>query len=297
MNASPPVEAVVVTHESSGRLPTCLAALAGEGVPCLVVDNASRDGSAELARQLGARLLRLPRNEGYGRANNLGARASGAEFLLIANPDITPDDGAVVALLAAAERYPEAGLWAPRIAEPNGRFFFQPRSLLSRTGSSDRSPPEGDCCCPFLSGACFLVRRELFLALGGFDERIFLFYEDDDLCRRLADRGFAPVHVHEAVVRHGRGRSTASAPGRIFTMRWHQAWSRAYVSWKYGLSNPAPRMFALNAAKALAACLTFRRATIERYAGSALGALAAMRGRSALAREGLEDRGLGDVKT
>ena len=60
--------------------------------------------------------------------------------------------------------------------------------------------PEGDVCAPFFSGACFLVRRDLFLRLGGFDENIFLFYEDDDLCRRIADGGLSLVYVPQAVV-------------------------------------------------------------------------------------------------
>ena len=292
MEATGRVEAIVVAHDSAAALPACLAALAREGVPVRVVDNASQDGSAEIAERAGARVTRLPRNEGYGRANNAGARASEAEFLLIANPDVALDPGAVAALLAATEHYPDAALFAPRIVEPDGRFFFQPRSLLAtilRNGRGRPCQPEGDCCAPFLSGACFLVRRQVFAALGGFDEAIFLFYEDDDLCRRLTDAGHAIVHVHDAVARHGRGRSSAPAPGRIFRSRWHQAWSKAYVSAKYGLASPAPAMFALNALRTLLAVLTFRRATIERYAGSAAGAWAHWRGRSALAREGLAE--------
>jgi GT2 family glycosyltransferase len=285
------IEALVVAHDSAKRLPACLAALALEGVPALVVDNASRDGSAEVAERLGARVLRLPRNEGYGRANNLGARTSGAEFLLIANPDIVLDPGTTAALLAAAARYPDAGLLAPRLLEGETRLFFQSRSLLSAVLPNPKGVPcrpDGDVCAPFLSGACFLIRRDLFLSVGGFDEKIFLFYEDDDLCRRLLDAGRAPVHVHHGTARHGRGLSSAPAPGRVFRSRWHQAWSRAYVASKYGLPGAAPGMLALNAPKALLSLLSFRRSVIERYLGSAAGALAFLRGRTALGREGLD---------
>jgi N-acetylglucosaminyl-diphospho-decaprenol L-rhamnosyltransferase len=181
---------------------------------------------------------------------------------------------------------------APRIVEPDGRFFFQPRSLLSPYLPNPRGRlvlPEGDCCAPFLSGACFLIRRGLFLRLGGFDPGIFLFYEDDDLCRRVAEAGHALVHVHGAVARHARGSSSAPQPGRIFQSRWHQAWSRAYVSRKYGLPNPAPGMVLVNALKTLPALLSLRRGLVERHAGSAAGALAFLLGRTALGREGLEE--------
>lgn len=284
------VEAIVVAFDSAAVLPACLEALAREGVPAIVVDNASADRTAEVARAHGARVIRNAANEGYGRANNIGMRAAESGLVLVLNPDIVLEPGAVGALVDAALRYPEAGMLAPRIVEPDGRFFFQPRSLLSpylHNPGGRLVLPEGDCCAPFLSGACLLVRRELFLALGGFDPEIFLFYEDDDLCRRVADAGHALVHVHEAVARHARGASSAPKPGRAFKARWHQAWSRAYVARKYGLPNPAPGMVLLNAGKAALAALTLRRSLVERYAGSAAGALAFLLGRTALGQEGL----------
>ncbi|GJE43052.1 glycosyltransferase family 2 protein [Methylobacterium soli] len=288
----PSLVAVVVAHDSAGALPACLAALAAEHVPALVVDNASRDGSAVLAEAAGAAVVRNARNEGYGRANNIGVRAAErAVHVLILNPDVVLQPGAVDALLAAAEAYPDAGLYAPRIVEPDGRYFYQARSYLAPYLPNPKgrlAPPSGDACAPFLSGACLMVRRDRFLERGGFDEEIFLFYEDDDLCRRFADAGHALVHVHGAVALHGRGRSSAPERGRVFRTRWHQAWSRAYVARKYGLPDPSLGMLAVNAPKAALSALALRRVGWERYGGSAAGALAALRGRSALAREGLD---------
>ncbi|GJE26905.1 glycosyltransferase family 2 protein [Methylobacterium organophilum] len=284
--------AIVVAHDSAEVLPDCLGALAREEIPAIVVDNASRDGSVAVARAHGARVIRNDRNEGYGRANNRGVRAAeGASHVLILNPDLVLQPGAAAALRAAAAAWPDAGLLAPRIHEPDGRFFYQPRSLLApylTNPKGVRAYPEGDACAPFLSGACLMAERAFFLDLGGFDEAIFLFYEDDDLCRRVAEAGRALVHVHGAVALHGRGRSSAPEPGRVFRSRWHQAWSRAYVSRKYGLPDPSLGMLAVNAPKAALSALVLRRAGMERYGGSAAGALAALRGRGALAREGLD---------
>lgn len=290
---APSVTAIVVCWNSAEVLPDCLGALSREGVAAIVVDNASEDDSAAVARAHGARVITNARNEGYGRGNNIGAAAAASEFVLIVNPDCAVDPGAVAALVAAARRYPDAGLLAPRIVEPNGRFFFQHASLLSPYLHNPRQVqrlPEADCCVPFLSGACFLARRDLFERLGGFDEQIFLFYEDDDLCRRVIEAGASLVHVHEAVARHGRGRSSAPKPGRIHRMRWHLAWSRAYVSRKWGLPDPAPGMVPLAALKTGLSWLSMRRRLIERHGGTLAGARAFMRGESALAREGLEAR-------
>jgi len=294
---SVPLTAIIVAHDSAGILPECLAALARDGVPALVIDNASGDNTVRVAEGAGARVIRNPKNEGYGRANDIGVAAAETPFCLILNPDIVLDPGAVAELLAAADRYPDAGLWAPSLIEDDGRFFFQNRSLLSESvlghpvaGDARDVPPEGDCCAPFLSGACFLVRREVFLGLGGFDPNIFLFYEDDDLCRRMQDAGRALVHVHGAVARHGRGQSAPPTPARRYRSRWHYGWSRVYIARKYGLATGVGRTLAMNLPKAIGSLFTLRRMEIARYWGVVLGTLGGWRGASAIAREGLEER-------
>lgn len=298
MTSSPAdITAIVVAYDSAEVLPACLAALAAEQVPALVVDNASRDGTDGIALKLGAKLLRNARNEGYGRANNRGVHAASTRFVLIVNPDLEIAPGAVSALLAAAEAYPDAAAFAPRIVEPSGRVFLQPRSLLSPAHLNQaRKPvlPEGDACLPFLSGACLLLRRDVFLQLGGFDPSIFLFYEDDDLCRRLREAGHALVHVDGAAAKHGRGRSSPPSPARRFSARWHLAWSEAYVARKYGLPEPGLGKMLKNTCKAIAYALVFRREKMMAHAGSAAGIRAWRRGETALARQGLAGTGLAD---
>lgn len=282
--------AIIVTFDSAQSLPACLDALAGEGVPAIVVDNASGDGTRDIAQARGATVLANARNEGYGRANNRGVAACGTPYVLIVNPDLQLKPGAVAALLAAAERYPDAGMLAPRIIEPSGRVFVQPRSLLSPPHLNRARHvviPEGDACLPFLSGACLLMRREIFLGLGGFDPAIFLFYEDDDLCRRMRDAGHALVHVHAAEVQHERGRSSRPSSRRRFTARWHLAWSEFYIARKYGLPMPGLLKTIENIAKTVGYGLILNQDKMFAHAGSAAGAVAWRRGRTALERQRL----------
>ena len=287
------VTAIVVAHDSAAKLPACLSALARAGVQTIVVDNASDDHSASIAEAHGARVMRNMKNEGFGRAMNIGMRAATTEFALLVNPDLVLDDGAIDLLLAATRSWPDAAIFAPRIVEPDGRVFFSNQSLLATTLRNEKGArwvPEGDCCTPFLSGACWLVRREIVLGLGGFDENIFLFYEDDDLCRRVSDAGHALVHVHGAIARHERGASAAPRKGRVFKARRHLAWSRAYISQKYGLASPIIGALLTNAPKAALAFLSANHARFERYAGSVKGSLDFALGRQALEIEGLDPR-------
>jgi len=288
------ITALIVTHDSAGVLPACLGALAREGVPALVVDNASTDNTVALAEAAGARVIRNARNEGYGRANTLGVKALDTTWFLLLNPDVEMQPGAVAALLEAAARYADAGMIAPRIVEPDGRLFYQNRSLLMESvlrravaGDARALQPSGDACAPSLSGACFLMRRDVFLDLGGFDPNIFLFYEDDDLCRRLADAGRALVHVDGAEARHLRGASATPNPARRFKTRWHFAWSRVYIARKYGLPTGAAETLLKGFPKALLSLFSFRPMEMARHWGSIAGTLAALSGRTALMKEGL----------
>jgi N-acetylglucosaminyl-diphospho-decaprenol L-rhamnosyltransferase len=289
-DAASDVTAIVVAYNSAAVLEGCIAALRAEGARVIVVDNASQDDSAARAAAAGAEVLLSPRNEGYGRGNGLGVAAARSRYVLICNPDITVGQGSLGALIAAAGRFPQAGLVAPLIVEPDGRRFVQPRSLLSPAHlNAARSVlvPEGPASIPFVSGACFLIDRSLFNAIGGFDPEIFLYYEDDDLCRRLMDQRRAPVLVPEAVVTHRRGSSSAPAPGSRFRARWHLAWSRGHVRARHGLPPVGWPAIGWDLVRAALNLLVFRRAGFERYAGAAAGAIAARRGRSALEREGL----------
>ena len=216
------VAAVVVAFNSAAVLPACLQSLRAEGLErILVVDNASSDETRAIAKAAGAELLENARNEGFGRAANRGIEAAGDADALLVNPDILVSPGALAALRRAAARYPEAGLLAPRLLEEDGRVFFQAQSFLSPYLPNPKGvkwQPDGDCCAPFLSGAALLIRRAAWRVVGGFDREIFLFYEDDDLCRRFAEAGWPLIHVQEAEMRHARGASNPPSPG-IFTSR------------------------------------------------------------------------------
>lgn len=285
------VSAIVVSYDSAAVLPACLESLASENIATILVDNASSDESIAIGESSGARIIRNQRNEGFGRAMNIGMRAAETPFVLLVNPDLTLDPGAAQLLMEAAHRYPDAAILAPRIVEPDGRIFFSNRSLLApylQNPTGAKWIPEGDCCTPFLLGACWLVRRDVILGIGGFDPEIFLFYEDDDLCRRVIESGHSLVHVHGAVARHIRGASSAPAPGRIFRARFHLAWSRLYVNEKWSLAETSWTWALWAILKWAGAALLFNRKRKERYSGTVAGFLAYRRGERALSREGLD---------
>lgn len=287
------VTAVVVSYNSASVLPACLTSLRHQVARIVVVDNASSDDSIAMAQAHGAEVLVNANNQGFGRAANRGLAVAKTPYALLVNPDATLTEGAVQLLLQAAETYPEAGLLAPRLVEPDGRHFWSHASLLAKpplhNPSRSKRLPEGDCCAPFLSGAVLFIRQKAWRAVGGFDPSIFLFYEDDDVCRRMMDEGWSLVHVHQALAFHGRGQSSGKpTPAIIAKVRWHMAWSRGYVASRYGLSSPCWGTVATNLPKWLLAHLLRHHLQAARYRGSVLGAVSFLRGVTALDKEGLK---------
>ena len=232
------VDAVIVTHNSAHVVEACLASLDGV-TRIVVVDNASHDDtrSRVAASRPDAVLIANDSNRGFGVANNQGlAEAGDAEFVLFINPDAALQPGALSELIAAAKRYPEAAIVAPRIHGPGGATETSyDAGLFERAAMPDHSglAPEGDLCAGFLSGAVFMARNA---ALGHgplFDPNIFLFFEDDDLCLRLRAAGHSLVLAAAAIAEHNAGRSVSASTGLAWRRHWHMAWSRLYIEAKH----------------------------------------------------------------
>src|SRR5918999_602008 len=205
----------MVTHESASCVGKCLASLAKHlpSAEVVVVDNASTDASAQVARAAGARVVELPRNVGFGRGCNAGVEMASGEHILFVNPDVTLSSVKHEALEDLLARRP-FGLVAGRLVNATGTprrerrlpepswladFYrhtvgmLRPRGLRLPVRLS-RERPDG-----WASAALLLAARDEFERVGGFDPRFFLYYEDRDLCARYRTAGLT-LRATEAVV-------------------------------------------------------------------------------------------------
>ncbi len=228
------VDVVIPTRNTREVTLRCLRALQGEpesndfAIRCILVDNASRDGTAEAVGQLlpDVVVVRNDRNAGYGEAANRGARLGTGNYLLILNSDAIARCGAVDRLVqfldgqpefvAAAGQLVHEGTDLPQVGFAMRAFptlvgqmalmtgferYWPDNPVSQRQSMRDfdyRRTQEIDC---QPAGACLMCRRTDFEAAGGFDESFFYWFEDVDLIRRLRDRGRI-AYVHEAVFEH-----------------------------------------------------------------------------------------------
>jgi N-acetylglucosaminyl-diphospho-decaprenol L-rhamnosyltransferase len=228
---------VIVSYNSATVLGACLASIP-KGCEVIVVDNASHDASAAMAASMGARVIKNSRNIGFGAACNMGARALTSSHVLFLNPDAMLHDDALTHFKTAISHYPDAAAFGPKIVLPGGQESFRYSSYVSDQGGgyvSVKHAPVADCCVDFIDGSAMICNRTIFLSLDGFDENLFLYYEDDDLCFRMRRAGYSLVHVPSAIVGHEKKACTTPTLGLDYLRAWHETTSRVILSKKYGL--------------------------------------------------------------
>jgi N-acetylglucosaminyl-diphospho-decaprenol L-rhamnosyltransferase len=215
VDVQPGLAVVLVCHDSARELPRTLGALREQlepGDELVVVDNASRDGTVDVARReaADARIVETGANLGFAGGAVAGARKSAAPLILFLNPDCIPATGALHHLRACAAQQPAWGAWQALVTFPDGErvntagnvVHFLGIGWAGRLGEPvsavDRDPHEVG----FASGAALVVRREAWNAVGGFDPRFFMYSEDLDLSLRLRLAGWGVGIAPAARVRH-----------------------------------------------------------------------------------------------
>ena len=200
------VTVVVVTFNSAHCMPA-LAQVLVDWPSVVIVDNASEDGCADVATRLlpHARVLRLSENLGFGAANNRGVELASTPSVLLLNPDCEISGDSIGRLWLTLDADSGAALCAPQLMrnekEPEVNY------RMASTDWASRGPAaSGPLCVGFVCGAVMLLRTADFRAVGGFDERFFLYYEDDDLCLRLSQSGRSlQIHPGIGVLHRSRG--------------------------------------------------------------------------------------------
>ncbi|GCE78158.1 glycosyltransferase [Cellulomonas biazotea] len=252
---TPAVRVVCVVYhpgEELERFARTLADATTAPYELVVVDNGDDHAvSRDVAARHGARVVESGANLGYGGGANHGAAGATSPWLVVANSDLEWAPGSLDALLVAGEQHPRAGALGPALLNPDGSVYPSARALPSLTQGAGhallvkvwpgnpwtkayRAQHEraGEArTAGWLSGACLLLRRTAFEAVGGFDDGYFMFFEDVDLGERLGRAGWDNLYVPQAQVTHVGGTSWRERPARMISA--HHASAARYVSRRY----------------------------------------------------------------
>ncbi len=269
----PTVSIIVVSYNTRQMTLECLRSVFEQThrttFEIIVIDNESADGSAdaieaEFAGRL--RLIRSGANLGFAKANNVAAEHATGDYLLLLNPDTLVLDAAIDRLVEFARTRPEAKIWGGRTVYADGSLnpascwgrqtlwsvFCAACGLSSLFRRTTLFNPEGiggwarDSIrqVDIVSGCFFLVRREFWKRLNGFDPAFFMYGEEADLCLRASALGARPLISHEAVIIHYGGASERvrvdkmvrllQAKVRLIRRHW-SAWTRDLGVWMLSL--------------------------------------------------------------
>lgn len=227
------LDVVIVSYNTRQLLDHCLRSLpaACHGIKVLtyVVDNASRDGSAEMVEREhpAVRLIRNSDNKGFAHANNAALGQCSGRYVVLLNPDTIVRPGALSRLVQFMDETPSAGYCGPKLLnedgslQPSARRFptvlsaayaildLQRRRPLSRHTLEMHAVLDltGPAPVDWMTGACLLVRRAAIDQVGLLDDGYFMYFEETDWCRRMARAGWQGWYVPDAEVVHFGGRS------------------------------------------------------------------------------------------
>jgi GT2 family glycosyltransferase len=236
------ISIVIVSWNSKDYLSECLSSLAaGAGAlsfEAFVVDNASRDGSADLVREKfpSVRLIQNAENRGFAVANNQALRISSGRYALLLNPDTRVHPGAIEGVVGFMDGHPEAGACGCLLLNEDGSvqhavrrfptfaFALGAKTILGRMGLFRRGygsvKMRGEHFDAVMevdqpSGAALFLRQSVLAEVGLLDEGYFMFFEEVDLCRRIKDAGRRIYLFPEARITHYGGRSRRQSRAEV----------------------------------------------------------------------------------
>ncbi len=237
------ISIVTVNWNAGSQLKDCLGSVIAHDksqvASIILVDNGSTDGSADVVESLpGVKVIRTGKNLGFGAACNIGAAAANSPYILFLNPDTKLEADSLSVPLAFMEEPENAsvGICGIQLMDEQGqisrtcaRFPTLSRLVSSALGLNKLPGLKGSGIhmqdwdhlsssdVDHVMGAFYLIRREIFEHVGGFDERFFVYLEDVDLSKVVNDAGWHTHYLTEAQVFHaGGGTSRQVKVHRLF---------------------------------------------------------------------------------
>ena len=181
----------------------------------IIIDNSKSDEIRLLVKGVdNIKYIKTKKNLGYGKGNNLGVSESKTPFILILNPDILVESKSIEILYKSYFNYENVGILAPALYDNNnnrrnnGNISYINREKISKKNILNNQKAEGNTCYQFVVGCAFLIKRDFFDRIGGFDKDLFMYFEDNDICDKTIEKNKSIIEIPESKMVHLQGLSS-----------------------------------------------------------------------------------------
>lgn len=257
----------IVSYNSYDAINRCMSGIIkSQAYPVIVVDNASSDGSAQKLKNgyPYIQVIKSTRNLGYGRAANLAISRATTPYVFLVNPDLKLTLEAMARLeLLVRSLEPSPTVLAPAV---------RPKDHVCQ-GVVRRN---------WVIGAAMLFDVSRLKEVGLFDENIFLFSEETDLCLRIRKAGQHIMLDTDTYIEHLSGQSSTPSPSIEDLKNWHFAWSHMYFYHKHNLDKGKKNPYRVVAIYWLKSMIATNREKRAKYRARFLGARSFLRGAPAI---------------
>jgi GT2 family glycosyltransferase len=224
------ISIILVNYNGADVLIDCLNSLERfipkDNCEIIIVDNNSQDNSVDILNDKfpHIKLIKLPKNVGFGAGNNAGAKVAKGEFLFLLNTDTILTNNILPHLLELMSVNIDIGVIGPKLLFPDESFqiSFSPEISLKGEFAARKLHKDAEVKnkldlieqdfqdikeVDIVVGAAFFIRADLFNLLGGFDEKFFMYFEESDLCKRVRNKGYEIIYTPHVSLIHIRGHS------------------------------------------------------------------------------------------
>ncbi len=233
---------IIVTYKSSHIITNLLDKIVGK-FPIKIVDNGSEDDLEEILNEKyhnsGIELTILENNIGFGQANNLALESVKTDYAIIINPDVMIDEEAIIKLINRIKANPKVAACGPIETKSKKPSLSEvSEAIKSHEKAFGKHIIHDEFIeVPFLCGGFVMLNMNILREIGFFDKNIFLYYEDQELSRRIIANGYKNALVKEAICSHFQSSSTKTRSFidsllLSYKRNWHIGWSKSYLKKK-----------------------------------------------------------------
>jgi N-acetylglucosaminyl-diphospho-decaprenol L-rhamnosyltransferase len=229
---------IVLFEENFELIKTCLSTL--RGIKIIIVDNKK---DLELKKKITSQFaiekyILNQKNLGYSKGHNQASHYVKTEYMLILNADCVIEKLSIQNLIKTIDNNDQCGLISPTTYDEDNNLTYSSGFFPERGPKGIPLTLEGDTCVQTVLGSSMLISKKLFNELNGFDENFFLYFSDDELCKRIYEKKFSIIQSFTSKANHTHGiTKVKNFFKKIFLREFHYTFDELYYYYKHDLNN------------------------------------------------------------